>query len=486
VDLIKAYDKVWRPGLLECMENKGLGGKPLRIVRNLYQEHWKNINTVGGDTGWIKTGKGLKQGCVLSPILFALYIADIGEILAKEGEGVSLGGVNISALFFADDMVLIARSEQALKNEIRILQDLTESKRLEINYSKTEIMKMGPNTQQEKVWLLTDSRGRTKGIVTETRVYKYLGIKLGKNRRFLYHEQDIINSINKRVGLTKAQAGEATDTTWVAEVIWEKVMKPGLLHGAEVVKYSKTTINKIESAQKSVAKWICGASRRASGCGVIGELGWYSIHGEIAKRKVAYWGRLIRMGQERWAKKALNSILEGKTKSEWREEVQEACCWLGDTWEWLEDTNWKEKLYDRWRSLEEAKWREEKSQKGSMQNYSKERLLGREEYLDGTGESKTLCKMRIGDIGEFTDREKTIQVCHKCKDNTDNLARHILLECKAPEVQNTATTLRMKVANNTKEVSVTRILKDKSKSNQMEVWTIYKAWEIKDLTEKED
>lgn len=70
---------------------------------------------VGGEVGdWYEDKVGLRQGCPLSPLLFAIYINDLMREVNEEGGGVMVGGKTISLLLFADDIVLLAASREAL------------------------------------------------------------------------------------------------------------------------------------------------------------------------------------------------------------------------------------------------------------------------------------------------------------------------------------------------------------------------------------
>ena len=60
----------------------------------------------------------LKQGCSLSPVLFALYLAELGERLVQSGLGVKIGDVVVPGLFFADDMVVMGQGEGDLKGNL--------------------------------------------------------------------------------------------------------------------------------------------------------------------------------------------------------------------------------------------------------------------------------------------------------------------------------------------------------------------------------
>ena len=92
IDLRKAYDRVWREGVWEVLDNMKLGKKLIRILIKLYQGHCRRVLTVGGLTEWILCKIGMKQGCVLSPILFALFVAELEKCIKQLGVGAGIGG----------------------------------------------------------------------------------------------------------------------------------------------------------------------------------------------------------------------------------------------------------------------------------------------------------------------------------------------------------------------------------------------------------
>ena len=74
IDVRKAYDRVWRDGLLKALWQKGVRGRAWRVVRSYYQNVKSCVRMESGDTDWFDIGVGVRQGCVLSPLLFNLFI----------------------------------------------------------------------------------------------------------------------------------------------------------------------------------------------------------------------------------------------------------------------------------------------------------------------------------------------------------------------------------------------------------------------------
>ena len=84
IDLRKAFDRVPREQLWEVLAHLGFGGKFLRIVEGLYNNHKRKIKVGATLTDFIDCNIGVKQGCVLSPILFAIYMIELSKKLRAE------------------------------------------------------------------------------------------------------------------------------------------------------------------------------------------------------------------------------------------------------------------------------------------------------------------------------------------------------------------------------------------------------------------
>ena len=102
IDLQKAYDSVDRAILWRKLESMGVKGKFLASLKSLYQGDFVTAEVNGVTTSPVYLSRGVRQGCSLSPMLFALYIAEMGQDLHQSGAGVTLHRVCVSAIFFAD------------------------------------------------------------------------------------------------------------------------------------------------------------------------------------------------------------------------------------------------------------------------------------------------------------------------------------------------------------------------------------------------
>ena len=99
-------------------------------------------------TDWFQIGKGVRQGCILSPGLFNLHAEYIMQNagLEEAQAGIKTPGRNINNLRYADDTTLMAESEEELKSVLMKVKEEREKVGLQLNIQKTKIMASGPIT----------------------------------------------------------------------------------------------------------------------------------------------------------------------------------------------------------------------------------------------------------------------------------------------------------------------------------------------------
>jgi len=118
------------------------------LLRNLYAGQEATVRTGHGTTDWFQIGKGVRQGCILSPCLFNLYAEYImrNAGLDEAQAGIKITRRNINHLRYADDTTLMAESEEELKSLLMKVKEESEKVGLKLNVQKTKIMASGPIT----------------------------------------------------------------------------------------------------------------------------------------------------------------------------------------------------------------------------------------------------------------------------------------------------------------------------------------------------
>ena len=118
------------------------------LLRNLCAGLEATVKTGHGTTEWFQIGKGVRQGCILSPCLFNLYAEYImrNAGLEEAQAGIKIARRNISNLRYADDTTLMAESEEELKSLLMRVKEENEKAGLKTQHSKTKIMSSVPIT----------------------------------------------------------------------------------------------------------------------------------------------------------------------------------------------------------------------------------------------------------------------------------------------------------------------------------------------------
>ena len=128
VDYAKAFDCVDHNQLWKILKEMGIPDHLICLLRNLYAGQEAAVRTGHGTTDWFQIGKGVCQGCILSPCLFNLY----AEYIMKNAEldepqaGIKIAGRNINNLRYTDDTTLMAESEEELKTLLMKVKEESE------------------------------------------------------------------------------------------------------------------------------------------------------------------------------------------------------------------------------------------------------------------------------------------------------------------------------------------------------------------------
>ena len=134
--------------LVIILKEMGIPDHLTCLLRNLYAGQEATVRTGHGTTDWFQIGKGVHQGCILSPYLFNLYVEYImrNDGLEEAQAGIKIARRNITKLRYADDTTLMAESEEELKSLLMKVKEESEKVGLKLNIQKTKIIASCPIT----------------------------------------------------------------------------------------------------------------------------------------------------------------------------------------------------------------------------------------------------------------------------------------------------------------------------------------------------
>ena len=128
IDYAKAFDCVDHNKLWKILKEMGIPERLTCLFRNIYAGQEATVRTGHGTTDWFQIGKGVRQGCILSPCLFNFYAEYImrNARLDETQAGIKIAWRNINNLRYADDTTLMAESEEELKSLLMKVKEESE------------------------------------------------------------------------------------------------------------------------------------------------------------------------------------------------------------------------------------------------------------------------------------------------------------------------------------------------------------------------
>jgi hypothetical protein len=180
VDFKAAFDSVPRKALLYKLSCMGVSSKLIKLLGKLYDGTESSVWNGENLSNYFETKSGVKQGCLLSPLIFALFLNDLHEEL---GYGINIEGTNIRLLLYADDIVILAERPDILQHMINRLENYCTNWSMVVNLTKSKIMvfRRGGRLARDENWTF---QGNNVQIVSE---YCYLGVTFTTRMSFVSH-----------------------------------------------------------------------------------------------------------------------------------------------------------------------------------------------------------------------------------------------------------------------------------------------------------
>ena len=191
IDYSKAFDRVQHEKLIKCLQEIGIDGKDIRLIRNIYWEQTASIRCENSYSPYIEIRRGVRQGCILSPSLFNIYTENIFKNI-EEMPGLKINGKIINNLRYADDTVLLAESEHELQRLIDQVDKSSKEYGLDINIQKTKTMVISKDTEEQEINISIHGEK-----LQQVKHYQYLGHMVTNDGR-------CETEVKRRIGMAKS------------------------------------------------------------------------------------------------------------------------------------------------------------------------------------------------------------------------------------------------------------------------------------------
>ena len=120
----------------------GVGKNLISLIRALYADNISAIMNFGTTTGWINLERSCRQGDPVSAYLFIIVMEILLNKLRKMGIGLTIGQLHLWSTAFADDLTMFLKSNQELRDALKVFKEFRAVTGLDINYTKSEVMEL--------------------------------------------------------------------------------------------------------------------------------------------------------------------------------------------------------------------------------------------------------------------------------------------------------------------------------------------------------
>ena len=288
VDFRKAFDCVNRNALWLKMYKSGIGGKCLRIIKDMYSHVKARVKYVGNFSDTFEITIGLKQGEVISPMLWALFVEDLEMYLQNNlDSGISLNEIIIILLLFADDMIIFGNSPVDLQNSLNKLYDYCQNWSLEVNTEKTKIMifrKKGKPLPHEQFYY--------NGIRLENiDHFNYLGTVFSYTGNFQHNQEQLIGKSLKALNVLLINCRKYNLKPKLLCELFDSFVGSILSYGAEIFGFSKS--KEMERIHLKFCKSILNVRKSTCNAAVYAELGRYPLYIIRYVKILKYWFKVM-------------------------------------------------------------------------------------------------------------------------------------------------------------------------------------------------
>ena len=253
VDLEKAYDRVPRDKLWKVLQEYGVNGQLLRAIKSFYCRPKVCVRVNGKQSKPFHVGVGLRQGCVLSPLLFIVYMNWIDKC-SQADECATIGNCKISRLLFADDLVLLSSTESGLQRALNSFADACNTAGMKICTAKTEVLHLSRNPDQ----CVLQVNGAT---LKQVERFKYLGVAFTSDGR---QDEEFDTRIGKASAVMRALHYSVVMKRELSKKaklsIFKTVFVPILTYGHESWVMTERIRSQVQTSEMSFLRKIEGVT----------------------------------------------------------------------------------------------------------------------------------------------------------------------------------------------------------------------------------
>ena len=240
IDYRQAYDSIYRPSLWHILREYNIPNKLISLIKACYVNSKCSVKVGKRKTDYFEVKSGLRQGCMLSPLLFNLVLEKAIQTTAHIAQGAIISNNKISMLAYADDVVILSETERGLEELSTPFLEMSKRVGLECNVGKTKLMLLSRRDRIDDNVNIGDME--VEGVQS----FKYLGSTVTSNNL-------MDNEIIERIGVGNRcvfALGRVLKSQIISRRtksrIYNIIIRPTVLYGCETWTLTKERMRKLE------------------------------------------------------------------------------------------------------------------------------------------------------------------------------------------------------------------------------------------------
>ena len=478
IDLRKAFDSVFHSGLIYKLMKAKLSSKYINLIQSMYSNITASINTTNGLTDAFPIKIGTRQGCNLSPTLFNIYINDLPKQLNKaKTSSIQLGSEEVNCLMYADDIVILAKSETDMKAYLHQLNKFCKKWRLSINTNKSKILIINRPKNTNFNFKID------KNKIEEVDSYCYLGITINKTGNFKDTIDKLLQKASRAYFSLRQEFSFQTNTKPRTIIkLFDSMVKPILLYCSEIwaifgwtknnifsiKKYLLNANLKFEKLHSKMCRNTLGVHRKTTESLAKAELGRYPLMSNIIQNTYTYWQHMLESTPDQLLHAVLTSNAKETGKLNFTNRINGLLSSLNSE-EFLQKQKTKLaskniaiKLKQKYQNLYELQFfkqlNENAKRPGSggryeiydtvKKNYRFENYLN---YVNKGSLRRNISNIRLSSHNLPIERMRKLgikrenRICKLCNDNKIGTEYHTIIECQNQKIAKYRTDLNNKI-----------------------------------------
>jgi hypothetical protein len=306
IDLEKAYDRLPRRKVWECLKKRGVSNSLTDRIQSTYEKNVSCVQTNVGRSEWFEVREGVRQGSVLSPSLFLIVMDELLRAVEKNEN------MDSRTLIYADDILIWGESREEIQEKVNRWDEETEKMGLKISWEKSEVMTMERKKSNRDIVGI-----KLKGKeMKETDKFKYLGSVINKKATINEEVKQRMKKAESFFQAVRKLLWNEDFPTKCKMIMYRMCFLPILTYSAVTWAMSGKEENNIQAAEMKFLRSVKGLTKmdKVKSSKIRKELGVERLGFKLGRERLRWFGQMKRMEEKRIPRREFEATMGGRRR----------------------------------------------------------------------------------------------------------------------------------------------------------------------------